>query len=139
MRAKKLFEQFQPQHYELTLKEKRAGLIIKGLKQPPPSKRITLHQKGLKVIGAKIIREDKNGPVEFKIKRINHLPTFEQVRLHTEETLFPGRYLIELQFVFKNGQSSRLKKHDSKNLDRSLVPSIDEPKAWANATVEIKS
>ena len=98
---------------------------IVGNKLAPPSKRITLHQKGLKITSARIIRHDKKGDQQFTIARINHLPTFEQVRLHAKETLFPGHYEIIINFSPKPKLESKLPK-------RELFPCIDEPEAWAS-------
>lgn len=89
-----IYKHFQPKRYELG----SDFVKITGQKLPPPSKRITLHQKGLKVTGAKIIRHDKKGDQEFEVVRINHLPTMRQARLHTKETLFPGHYEITVFF-----------------------------------------
>lgn len=130
-RSESLARLFVPDRYVLTLIQAKgdtdaAGLVtISGQKLPPPSKRITLHQKGLKITGAQIIRHDKKGDRVFTIARINHLPTFEQVRLHTKETLFPGHYEIIINFSPKPNLESELPK-------RELFPCIDEPEAWAS-------
>src|SRR3989338_10410366 len=94
-RTSNLYKSFQPHSYKLTLITAKGdtgaeGLVtITGQKLPPPSKRITLHQKGLKITDAQIIRRDKKGNQQFKVSRINHLTTFEQVRLHTAGMLYP--------------------------------------------------
>jgi len=107
-------------------------LIIEGKKLPPPSKRITLHQKGLKISSAQIVRRDKKGNREFRVARINHLPTLQQVRLHADETLFPGYYEIIINFSPKCDPKSKLPK-------RELFPCVDEPEAWDGASFELKS
>jgi len=122
---------FLPESYKLTLIQPKGdtdaeGLVtITGKKLPPPSKRITLHQKGLKITGARIIRHDKKGDQVFTTARINHLPTFEQVRLHTKETLFPGHYEVMINFSPQPKLESGLPK-------RELFPCIDEPDAWSS-------
>src|SRR3989344_6335309 len=108
---------FQPESYEVNPSKGRVKIV--GNKMAPPSKRITLHQKGLKITGARIIRHDKKGDQVFTIARINHLPTFEQVRLHSQETLFPGPYEIIINFSPKPELGSKLPK-------RELFPCIDE-------------
>lgn len=129
---------FVPKGYKLTLIPVKGdtdaeGLItISGQKLPPPSKRITLHQRGLKITSAQIIRHDRKGDQEFTIVRINHLPTFEQVRLHTKETLFPGHYEIIINFSAKPKLKSTLPK-------RELFPCIDEPEAWAMVKLTIEN
>ncbi len=130
-RATWLYRSFQPEEYRLTLDGNKCWLVITGRKLPPPSKRISLHQKGLKITGAKITRLDKKGSTEYEVVRINHLPTFEQVRLHTKEILFPGYYEIAISFSPKPKPKSKLPK-------RQLFPCIDEPEAWDNANFEIK-
>ncbi|OVE79320.1 hypothetical protein BVY00_00630 [bacterium G20] len=127
-KAAGLYKQFQPDKYELS--SSKGQVKIFGRKIGPPSKRITLHQKGLKITGAQIIRIDKRGNQEFAAARINHLPTFEQVRLHSQETLFPGTYEITIDFLAKPNQQTESPK-------RNLFPCIDEPEAWTNATIEI--
>ncbi len=112
----------------LNISESRVQIV--GKKIGPPSKRISLHQKGLKITGAQISRQDKRGVQDFSVVRINHLPTSEQVRLHTKETLFPGYYEISLNFLPKHDFKSDLPK-------RELFPCIDEPEAWDSASFEI--
>lgn len=127
---------FVPSSYRLVLNQTGGdtdaeGLItIAGKKMPPPSKRITLHQKGLKITGAQIVRRDKKGDQQFSVARINHLPTFQQVRLHTKETLFPGYYEILVNFTPQPDLKSKLPK-------RQLFPCIDEPEAWAKASFKL--
>ena len=113
-------------------------LEITGKKLPPPSKRITLHQKGIKIVNAKITRLDKRGANDYEIVRINHLPTFEQVRLHTKEIMYPGPYQIELEYKLTPEKLKALRALGSNKPNRTLLPSIDEPEAWAAASFEIK-
>jgi hypothetical protein len=75
-----------------------ATLIIEGQKLPPPSKRITLNQKNIKVLSAKIIYKSKKGEIEYEVSRINHVRSFEEVRLHTNNVLYPGTYVITLEY-----------------------------------------
>ncbi len=126
-KATRLHKSFQPEKYELN--SSKGQVKIFGKKIRAPSKRLTFHQKGLKIISAKITRKDKRGEQEFTVARINHLPTFQQVRLHTNETLFPGIYEITVDFLAKANRTTESRK-------RELFPCIDEPEAWANATVE---
>lgn len=133
-----LYELFRPAKYSLTISEGNCRLIIEGQKIGPPSKRITFHQKGLKITAAKIIRNDRRGPTEHDVVRINHLPTFEQVRLHTAGTLYPGVYVIELNYQLNPDKLQQLKKIGDKKPSRDLLPSIDEPEASDSASFEIK-
>lgn len=128
---------FQPTSYVLTVDAEACHLVIEGRKLPPPSKRITLHQKGLKIAAAKITRQDKHGPIEHEVIRINHLPTFEQVRLHTDGMLYPGPYVIELNFQLSPNKLEAVKNLGDKKPGRDLLPCVDEPEAWANTKVVI--
>lgn len=128
--------QLKPEIYRISVRGDSCTLFIKAKKLPPPSKRITLHQKGLKITSANLTRLDKKGDSALKIIRINHLPTFEQVRLHTNDTLFPGNYTIEIEYKLNPEKLKRIS--PGAPLDRSLVPSVDEPDAWESAKIEIK-
>ena len=100
-----------------------------------------LNQTGLKITSAKIVYHQKNKVIEHVVSRINHLPSFEEVRLHTNSPLYPGNYQIILQF-------GPLKARDLKLLEsnvlseiklRSLLPSFDNQEARTNARFEIVS
>jgi hypothetical protein len=132
-RERNLYKNFRPDKYSLEADGAQYRLIISGQKTGPPSRRISLHQKNIRVISAIINRVDRKGPVSYRADRINHLRTFEQVRLHTKEVLYPGRYQIDLKY-----RPGLKKLKDLKLPSRSYLPSIDEPEAWANAEVEIK-
>ena len=134
MVSKKLNEAFLPERYELSLSGSECRLVIAGQKLPPPSQRISLHQKGLKIIKAEIVRADKRGPKEYEVIRINHLPTIQQVRLHTKELLYPGRYQIVLNYKLSPDKVKQLSELGDNKPNRELVPSVDEPEAWAVAS-----
>ncbi len=106
----------------------------------PPSKRISLHQKSIRITNAKIIHKTKKGPLEHEIIRINYLPTFQEVRIHTKQILYPGEYEVVLEYRLSEENIAELKKlrDGNKNPSRELLPSIDEPEAWAKAFFEIK-
>lgn len=121
---------FKPSEYVL---DKKAGkLIIGGHKLGPPSKRVSLHQKSLKITQAEITRFDKRGDTVHQVVRINHLPTIERVRLHAAEVLYPGKYKIEISYTLPQ-------KFSEAKPSRSWLPSIDEPEAWQDAEVVFKS
>jgi aminopeptidase N len=100
----RLYETFQPSHYQLSLvpeREKKSfhgTVTIHGKKVGPPSQRITLHQKDLKVIAATIIKHDKKGDAEVAVERINLQKSFDEVRLHTTDMLYAGEYTLTLEF-----------------------------------------
>jgi hypothetical protein len=138
-----LFRFFAPVSYELTILETNKGdteatVIIKGRKLPPPSHRLVFHQKGLKVIKASLVAHTKKGDRGFDVQRINHHKSFEQVRLHTRETLYPGEYTIKMKFTAEPVAAGNIQRtFTSGKSVRSYFPSIDEPPAAEKASLEI--
>jgi hypothetical protein len=79
-------------------KDTLVELTIIGERVGKPSKRLSLKQSGLKVVSAAIRSESKNKVFDYDIMRINHLPVIGEVRLHTKNLMYPGRYQILLTF-----------------------------------------
>lgn len=151
--VKRLFAEFQPEHYTLELTPDRdAGtfegtVTITGKKTSRPSQRITLHQNGLKVTKAVITKHDKKGDQEITVDRINHHAAFDEVRLHTTSLLYPGNYSVNLNFKGKitknmNGiypsvfeqdgvQKQLIATQFESHHAREVFPGIDEPEAKA--------
>lgn len=149
----RLYEQFQPENYQLTLHPDRDAMafsgtvVIKGRKTGRPSERLTFHQKGLKITSATVIKHDKNGEKPLEVTRINNQNTFDEVRLHTGEAVYPGEYTVTLEFEGQitkpmNGIYPCFFKHDGKDKiliatqfeshhAREAFPCIDEPEAKA--------
>src|SRR5690606_21849570 len=94
----------QPKHYDLHLKPDRdnmtftGNVTITGQKTGRPSQRITLHQNGLKITKATVTKIDRKGEQEIPVTRINHHKSFEEVRLHADQMVYPGEYRITLEF-----------------------------------------
>lgn len=137
-------EEFLPSSYALTWR--RGGnkticrLIIRGKKTGRPSKRIRLNQRGLKVTNADISYHHKKAEVDIEVSRINHLPTREEVRLHASADLFPGAYVIGLEFESKMSPEDydRLAASGGQKKQlpwRQYFPSVDE--AYARDSAEI--
>ena len=149
----RLFEQFQPENYQLELRLDRDAMtfggtvVVRGKKTGRPSQRLTFHQKELKITSAKIVKHDKKGDKELPIKRINNQNSLDEVRLHTDAMVYPGEYTVTMEFAGKitqpmNGIYPCLYKHDGKNKKlfatqfeshhaREAFPCIDEPEAKA--------
>jgi aminopeptidase N len=149
----RLFTQFQPKQYDVTFDIDEADMrfsgtvAIQGKKVGRPSQRITLHQHGLKITSAKVIKHDKRGDQDIAISRINNQDTLTEVRLHTEQKIFPGEYTLELNFeapvttgmtgiypcFFKDSDTDKqlIATQFESHHAREAFPCIDEPEAKA--------
>lgn len=151
--VRRLFEQFQPNHYIVELQPDRDNLtfsgsvIIAGKKTGRPSRRLTFHQKGLKITSAHVTRHDKHGDSPVELARINKHDGFDEVRLHAKDMVYPGNYTVRLEFsgfitrpmsglypcFFKHrGKEKRLiaTQFESHHA-REAFPCVDEPEAKA--------
>lgn len=149
----RLYESFAPRNYKLELdlqpdnKSFTGTVIISGKKTGRPSRRLTFHQKDLKILSAQLVRHDRHGVESVEIDRINTHKRFDEVRLHSPSLLYPGEYTVTLTFSGKitdpmNGLYPCYFTHDgiSKQLlatqfeshhAREVFPCIDEPEAKA--------
>jgi puromycin-sensitive aminopeptidase len=148
----RLFEQFQPENYELTLYPDRDAMafsgtvVIRGRKTGRPAQRLTFHQKGLKITSATATKHGKKDEA-VELTRINSQDSFDEVRLHAAEMIYPGEYTVTMEF---EGEITRPMqgiypcsfKHDGKDKQliatqfeshhaREAFPCIDEPEAKA--------
>lgn len=152
-KVRRLYDQFKPRHYKLELTPNRENLqfrgsvIITGHRFGRPGRRLTFHQKDLKITGAHVTSNTKKGDANISIDRINHHRSFDEVRLHSKELLFPGHYTIRLEFEGQitkqmNGMYPCFFRHDDKQKvliatqfeshhAREVFPCIDEPEAKA--------
>lgn len=153
-KVRRLYPEFKPEHYSLGLAPSRelmtfSGKVeVTGKKAGRPSHRITLHQKNLKITGAKITKYEKSGQTkDVVVERINLHRSYDEVRLHAKEMLYPGKYTIELQFsgtitAQMHGMYPCNFKHDDRPASliatqfeshhaREVFPCIDEPEAKA--------
>lgn len=150
----RLYEQFQPEHYDLKLNPDRdtltfgGSVTIRGRKTGRPSQRLTFHQKDLKITAATVIKHDKKaGDTTVEITRINNQNSLDEIRLHAGGMLYPGEYTVTLDFKGvitrpMNGIYPCFFKHDGKDKKliatqfeshhaREAFPCIDEPEAKA--------
>lgn len=151
--AKRLFEQFHPEHYDLQLsldsdKMTFSGqVVITGKKIARPSQRLTFHQRGLKVTAASVVHHLKGESKTLQVDRINTHDSQQEVRLHTKEKAYPGDYTVTLSFSGKitdkmlgiypcyfthDGTSKKLiATQFESHYAREAFPCIDEPEAKA--------
>ncbi|HMH31093.1 MAG TPA: M1 family metallopeptidase, partial [Methylomirabilota bacterium] len=157
----RLYEQFQPENYDLRLDVDRdamtfgGSVTIRGKKVGRPTQRLTLHQKGLKITKATVIQNDKKGDQVVEVSRINNQNSFDEVRLHSNTQFFPGEYTVTVEFKAEvtrpmNGIYPCFFTHDGKEKKliatqfeshhaREAFPCIDEPEAKATFDLTLTS
>ncbi len=159
---KRLYTGFRPINYNLFIDidepnmEFKGKVIISGKKVGRPSQRLTFHQKDLKILNAKVTKLGKKGQENINIQRIHCHKTYDELRLHADEMLYPGEYLIEIEYVGKfvedqtvgfypssfeyNGKTeyiftTQFESHHA----RQVFPCIDEPEAKATFDLKIQT
>lgn len=160
-KLKHLFDQFKPTHYDLKINIDKDNLLfngevtISGQKTGRPSQRLTFHQRGLKITDAKITKLTKKDPVTVKISRIVHQKTYDEVRIHSDELIYHGKYTVTL--TFKGEISAHMLgvypsrfEHDGQtktiiatqfesHYAREAFPCIDEPIAKATFKLSLST
>jgi aminopeptidase N len=160
-RVKRLYKEFHPSNYQLSVTPDakkmsfRGTVTISGTKIGKPSKRLTFHQNDLVITKATIVKHSKKDTLEkIAVERINTHKTYNEVRLHTDEMIYPGEYTISLEFqgVVKeqsmqglypcyfehNGQKKvLLATQFESHYARDVFPCIDEPEAKATFNLSL--
>ncbi|MEI9914368.1 MAG: hypothetical protein WDN66_05360 [Candidatus Saccharibacteria bacterium] len=150
-KVRRLYSAFQPDNYTLDLDidpknmSFNGSVIIEGLKVGRPAKRITFHQKGLKVTKVSVSSISTKGNKDLKVTRIIEHKTLDELRLHFNELIYPGRYRIEIEykgrintqlhgiyassFKDKSKQKYIICTQFESHHAREALPCIDEPEA----------
>ncbi len=151
--VRRLFEQFHPENYKLHIAPRTddmdftGSVTITGNKVGRPSQRLTFHQKDLTITSATITKYSKGGEESVAVSRINVHKSYDEVRIHAKDLLYPGRYTITLEFKgaitkpmhglypcyfqHEGNEKILLATQFESHHAREVFPCIDEPEAKA--------
>lgn len=151
----RLYKYIHPKHYDLQISISEDKLSFQGKvtihfdKVGQPTERITLHSKDLKISDVSLSKVDKKTQKvsHVEISRIQLQKTYDELRIHTVEKIFPSEYVAEITFEGKitdqmdgiypcrfeiDGKEHKLigTQFESHHA-RQAFPCIDEPEAKA--------
>ncbi len=150
----RLYRQFEPTNYKLEIypdKERmtfRGKVEIIGQRNGRPSKRIVLHSKDLKIKSASVFKIGKNSvPEEIKVERTVIQRSYDELRIHSDQNIFAGKYIVNIEFYGKitrrmsglypcfydqgDKEEIILATQFESHHAREVFPCIDEPEAKA--------
>lgn len=157
--VRRLFSNLSPESYVIEIAPSTENMSFSGkmdlnfTRKGRPSRRITLHQKGLKIIKARIFKISKGTEEEIEVVRFNVHKSYDELRIHTEKLMTGGVYRIYLEFTgeitdamhglypcyFRNGSNKKvlLATQFESHHAREVFPCIDEPEAKATFALTI--
>lgn len=161
-KLRRLSSYYKPNRYDLKLNIDKTAMafngevVVDGFKIGKPSKRITFHQKDLKILSAEVTHIDKGVKTALEISRINHQRSFDEVRLHFNKLIYPGHYVVKLTFeggITKHLDGIYPSRFDDNNGKEKIIiatqfeshharqafPCIDEPNAKAIFKLSLSS
>lgn len=154
-KVKRLYDQFKPLNYKLEIeisddkKSFKGSVQINGSKVGKPNERITLHQKNLDVEVVSVTKTDKKTKQNLQLKptRIVKHDSYDELRIHFSETIYPSEMTIELKFsgqITENMDGIYPSNFKEDNVPKQIIatqfeshhareafPCIDEPEAKA--------
>lgn len=158
-RIDRLFQQFRPAHYDVHITPDKESMtfqthvVVRGKKVGRPSRRITLHAKGLKVVDVKLTKISKESSSKVEIERTNIHSRFDELRIHSESLIYPGDYQVEITtkgeitkpmqglypcyFKHEDKEKFLLATQLESHHAREVFPCIDEPEAKATFQLTI--
>ncbi len=158
-KVKRLYKYLKPKHYDVSIDLNLEKMTFKGQVTlsakvtKRPSKRITLHQKDLNITGAKVYLLNKGQKEKIPISRINKHVKYNELRIHFDNLIYPGDYLIIVNYEAKiteslNGiypsyyndkKETIIATQFESHYAREAFVCVDEPEAKATFKLQLKT